>query len=203
MKRYCASILFFLICQVSLGQQRVVMGDKLYGLSNNLVYKADTMGNTEWVLDFSGKIKTGISDTNSLGLIATDGRFLYITSIQIEGTGILTYYPAIIVLDTAGSTRAIKYFQVNPTASYFISGLMANIDGGVWLVDYYVGLSHHLGLNKMDSLGVNSSSIGAWMSTDTYLNRMELLKDSTYMLSTITPFFGSGWISTITKTNRT
>ncbi|HQW24090.1 MAG TPA: T9SS type A sorting domain-containing protein [Bacteroidia bacterium] len=196
-------ILFFsiFIFQYSYSQQRVVIGASQYGISGNLVYKADTLGNTDWVLDFSGKIKTGISDTNHLHSIVSDGKFLYIKSIQ-NGTGIVTYYPAIIVLDTIGAVHAIRYWEFNQAGSYSSSRNIANIDGGIWLFEYLITNSYHLKGTKIDSLGLMTNSIDAWMSTDTYFNGMDLMNDSSYVLSTTTPYGTSASFSTITKINR-
>ena len=197
-------ILFFLtfIFQSVFSQHRILIGSSMYGISDNLIYKADTLGNTEWVLDFTGKIKTGISDTNHLKAIVSDGKFLYITSMQTVGTGILTYYPAIIVLDTTGNTQAIRYWEVNLAGAYSSSRSIANIDGGIWLFDYYITLSYHLKGTKIDTLGNMTNAIGAWMLTDTYFNGMELMKDSSNILSTITPTGSFSSKSTVTKINR-
>lgn len=202
MKFYVTLFVSIFIFQCSYGQQRILIGNSQYGISGNFVYKADTMGNTDWVLDFSGKIKTGISDTNSLFQIASDGRLIYITSMQTVGSGIVTYYPAIIVLDTLGNTQAIRYWQVNPTGSYFFARMIPNIDGGIWLYDYFTSLSYHLSGHKIDTLGAITNTIGAWMSTDTYFNGMELMNDSSYVLTTLTPFGPIASRSTVTKINR-
>lgn len=201
MKIYGILFLSIFIFQYSYSQQRVVIGASQYGISGNLVYKADTLGNTDWVLDFSGKIKAGIADTNHLHSIVSDGKLLYIKSIQ-NGTGIVTYYPAIIVLDTIGAVKAIRYWEVNQAGSYSSSRSIANIDGGIWLFEYFITLSYHLKGTKIDTLGNMTNSIDAWMSTDTYFNGMDLMNDSSYVLTTTTPYGPIASLSTVTKINR-
>ncbi len=203
MKSLCIILSTIFICINSYGQQVVVVGSSQYGISGNLIFKADTLGNTNWVLDFSGRIKAGITDTNHLINIASDGRLLYITSLQTNGTSLMTYYPATSVLDTFGNIIAIRYHDVTSSGSYSIIGTMPNINGGIWFYDYYISLSHHLSVTKIDTLGDMTYSIGAWMSTDTYFTNFSLKRDSSYVLSTTTPIYMSpNCFGTITKTDR-
>lgn len=115
-------------------QSIVYINNSQYGISGNMVFKADTLGNTNWVMDFSGKIVSALSDTNHLQTIASDGKLIYLTSMQTSGTGILQYYPANIVMDTNGMVRAIWYNHISPGGGYSISASVGTTTNGAWIL---------------------------------------------------------------------
>ncbi|MBP6426731.1 MAG: hypothetical protein KA430_04045, partial [Bacteroidia bacterium] len=78
-----------------------------YGAYGNLVYRADTVGNTVWVKNFNGEIiQTTPTYGNAVYGCVFDGHFVYVLNIQqtIQSSPTPSYYVSIVVLDTNGNT---------------------------------------------------------------------------------------------------
>ena len=203
LKVLCVLTFLFLFSFQSISQSTIYVKYSQYGIRGNLVFKADTAGIVSWVKDFSGKIVTTISDTNHLLTISSDGNLLYLSSMQTSGTGILHYYPSIIVMDTNGVVRNIWYQNISPGNSYSIHYSIGASLGGSWIFDdYSPGNTHHFGSNLIDTNGVFSGGVEVWRGSNTYFSSIKLMSDSSYLLSNQSASFGPPVVATATKINK-
>ncbi|MBK6399020.1 MAG: T9SS type A sorting domain-containing protein [Bacteroidetes bacterium] len=158
-----------------------------YGAYGNLVYRADTVGNTVWVKNFNGEIiQTTPTYGNAVYGCVFDGHFVYVLNIQqtIQSSPTPSYYVSIVVLDTNGNTITTQTRIESSANGYTLGKMLPSFTSGAWYYQRHgPGFTHIPSIVKVDSLGRDVTVVCAWFTSAAEIKCFLPLKDSTYLVA--------------------
>ena len=157
-----------------------------YGSYGNLVYRADSAGNTVWVKNFNGHIVPSATFQNLVYGCVFDGKFVYVLCEQVDTSfaGGPIHYVSTVVLDTNGNTVTSQTRMRSSSNFYQLGTILPSFSNGAWYTELFASWSNRATyITKIDSLGDDVLSVSSWFSTMSEINDFIELKDSTYLVA--------------------
>ncbi len=159
-----------------------------YGAYGNLVYRADSTGNTVWVKNFNGRIAPIPSLENIVYGSVFDGNYVHVHIDQVDtgSSGGPLHYVSTVVLDTNGNTVTSQTRMRSASNFYQLGTILPSFSNGAWYTELFASWSNRAAyITKTDSLGVDVLSVSSWFGTMSEINDFIALKDSTFLVASI------------------
>ena len=171
-----------------------------YGSYGNLVYRADSSGNTVWVKNFNGRILPIPSLGNLVYGSAFDGKYVHVLIDQVDtgSSGGPLHYVSTVVLDTNGNTVTSQTRMRSSSNFYQLGTILPSFSNGAWYTELFASWSNRATyITKIDSLGDDVLSVSSWFSTMSEINDFIELKDSTFLVASFNYELGGPTTSAI------